>query len=75
MGRKTTEWTFQATSQILDMAKKGKLYERNWISSDSSTKQRHKDYVKAKIDKTQQNSRYGLCSDWDETINSIIIVV
>ena len=36
----------------LDMAKKAKHQERNWMSSDSSTKQHHKDYVKAKIVKT-----------------------
>ena len=46
----------------LDMAKKGKLYERNWISSDSSTKQYHKDkWHKSKIDKVQQNSKCRLC--------------
>ena len=36
------------------------------------TKQRHKISVKAKIDKTQQNSRCRLCDDRDETINHII---
>ena len=54
------------------MAKKGKPLERNWISSYSSTKQRPKDYVKARIDKTQQNSQCRLCSDRDKTINHII---
>ena len=29
-------------------------------------------YVKAKIDMTQQNSRYRLCDDRDKTINHII---
>ena len=29
-------------------------------------------YVKARIDKTQQNSRCWLCGDRDETINHII---
>ena len=29
----------------LDMAKKGKTEERTWISSKSSTKQRHKDQL------------------------------
>ena len=29
-------------------------------------------YVKAKTDKTQQNSKYKLYGDWDETINHII---
>ena len=54
------------------MAKKGKPQKRNWISSNSSTKQRHNDYVKARIDKMQQNSRCRLCGDKDETINHII---
>ena len=40
---------FQATNwqnlkyENLDMAKKGKPLVRNWISSNSSTKQRHED--------------------------------
>ena len=48
MGRKNVS-TFQATNkqnltrENLDMAKKGKLLKRNWISSDSSTKQWNKD--------------------------------
>ena len=29
-------------------------------------------HIKARIDKTQQNSKYWLCGDWDETINHII---
>ena len=29
-------------------------------------------YIKARMDKTQQNSKYRLCSDRDETINHII---
>ena len=29
-------------------------------------------YAKVKIDKTQRNNRYRLCSDRDETINHII---
>ena len=78
MERKTTAWTFQAinkrnlTRKNLDMAKKRKPQERNWISSDSSTKRRHHDYVKAKIDKTQQNNRCRLNGERDETINHII---
>ena len=78
MGRKTIVWTFQATNkrnitrENLDMTLKGKPLERNWISSDSSTKQRHKNYVKVRIDKTQQNCRCRLCGDRDETINHII---
>ena len=59
MVRKTTVRTFPAICkgnikrEVLDMGKKGKL-ERNWISSDSSTKQLFKDYVKARIDKTEK---------------------
>ena len=30
------------------------------------------DYIKAKIVKTQQNNRYWLCGDREETINHII---
>ena len=29
-------------------------------------------YMKARIDKTQQNSKYGFCGDEDKTINRII---
>ena len=29
-------------------------------------------HIKARIDKTQQNSKCRLCGDWDETINHII---
>ena len=29
-------------------------------------------HIKARIDKTQQNSKCRRCSDWDETINHII---
>ena len=71
--------TFQATNKrnltrenVEDVVKKGKLWKRNWISSDNSTKQRHKDYVRARINKTQQNSRYSLCAKKDEMINHII---
>ena len=51
MGRKTTLWTFQATKkwhltqEDFDMVKKGKPLEINWASSDSSTKQPHKDWL------------------------------
>ena len=75
MGRKTTQWTFQTTNkwnlkgENLDMAKHRKPYERKWITSDSSTKQHHNDYLKAKIENTQHNSRYRLCGNRNETIN------
>ena len=61
------------TQENLELAKKGKLYERNRISPNSSTKQRHKNHhIKARIDKMQQNSKCRLCGDRDETINHII---
>ena len=47
MRRKTLEWTFRATNkrnltrEIFEMTKERKPEERNWISSNSSTKQRH----------------------------------
>ena len=46
---------------------------RNWISPDSSTnKAIRTNHIKARIDKTQQNSRCRLCSDRDDTVNHII---
>ena len=45
----------------LDMATEKKLSKRNWISSSSSTKQRHN--VKAKIDITQQKIKCWLYGD------------
>ena len=65
----------QAKSHMknLDMAKKMKPFERNWISSDSSKNNAIRiSYVKARIDKMQQNSRYWLCGDRDEIINHMI---
>ena len=59
MGRKTTVWIFRETSkwnltqEDLDMATKGKPEERNWISANSNTKQRHKNHVEVKLDKMQ----------------------
>ena len=49
MGRKAIVWIFQAanmqnlTLEDLDMTKKRKSLERNKISSNNSTKHRHKD--------------------------------
>ena len=37
--------TYAISLENLDMALKGKLQERNWISSDSNTKQRHKEQL------------------------------
>ena len=74
MERKTV-LIFQVTSFIrenLDIAKKWKLYKRNWIASNTNTKQRHKDYVKAEIDKIQQNGKCRLCCETDEMIHHVI---
>ena len=54
------------------MVKKRKPHERNWISPNSSTKQRHKKQIKARIYKTRQNSKCRLCGNRDETITYII---
>ena len=53
------------------VAKKGNPWERNWVSSDSSPKQRYNEDVIAKTVKTQQNSRCILSGDRDKTINPI----
>ena len=51
----------------------GKPLKRKLISSNRSTNQGHKDnYDKAKLDKTQQNSKCQLCRVTVETINNII---
>ena len=42
--------------KIRTWLRKRKLREKNWISSDSNRKQRHKNYVKTIKDKTKQNS-------------------
>ena len=49
--KKKTLWRFQATNnwnitqENVDMTKKEKLEERNWIFSDSTTKQRYKELL------------------------------
>ena len=71
MGRKRIVWIFQAiskpnlTREDLDMAKKRKLtaVQDNTIRIN---------YVKAKINKTQQNKKLRLYGDRGETINHII---
>ena len=48
-------------------------FERNRISTNSSTKQCHKtNDIKARINKTQQNNKCRLCDNKDETTNHII---
>ena len=57
-------------AKIWTRVKKGKSKRRKGISSNTSAKQRHKDNVKAKIDKPLQNSQYERCGDRDEMINA-----
>ena len=75
MGRKISALHISIDQQAKSQTRKlglGLERERNWISSDRSTKQRPKDkYVKAKTDTTQQKSRCRLCCNRDETINQI----
>ena len=55
------------------MAEKGKLEERNWISSDSSTEQPHRDKLcQSKNRQDIKNSECRLCGDRDEMINHLI---
>ena len=57
------------------MAKKRKLWKINWISCKSSIKRTPwgpTNNIKARIDKTQQDSRFSLLVDGDETINHVI---
>ena len=77
MARKTTVWIFQAinkrhlTRETLDMAKKGKPFKRETESPLIAVQNNNTrtNYVKAKIDKTQQNSKCRLCGDKDEIIS------
>ena len=41
------------------------LHEKNWTWLSTN-------YIKTRLDKTQQNSKYRLCGDRNETINHII---
>ena len=52
------------------MAKDGKEIQSLLIAVQNNAIRSN--YVKAKIDKAQQNSRHRLCDDKDETINYII---
>ena len=51
------------------MANKWKPYERNWISWKNNAIRTN--YVIAKIEQTQQNCKWRLCSERDETINRL----
>ena len=78
MGGKTTLWRFQAKNSEITHKKtwtwlrNENLRKETENFSESSTKQRYKDYVKARIDKKQQNNRCRLCGSRDKTINHII---
>ena len=79
MGSKANFSIFQVANkrnirhEFLDLAKKGKPYERNWISSIVAQNNIIRtNYFKSKIDKTQQINKFRLCRDRDETINHII---
>ena len=81
IGIKTTVWILQATNnrnftqEDLDMTMKGKLLERNSSSSNSIQNAIRTNYVKAKIDKMQQNSKCRLYGYRDEAITNILIVL
>ena len=52
---------------------KGKLYrETESLLKAAENNAKRTNYVKAKIDKTQQNNKYRLCGDRDETIKHMI---
>ena len=76
MGWKANVWIYQVinkrnlTSENLDRTKKKK---RNCISSNSSKNNAIRpNYVKTKLDKTQQNNKCRLSGDRDETIDQIM---
>ena len=79
MGRKTTVWIFQATNkrnmarEKLDVAKKGNLKRETLsLAIAAQNNATRINYIKAKIDKTRQNSKFRLCGDRDGTINHMI---
>ena len=57
----------------MDVAKKGNLKREKEslliLAQNNAVRTNH---IKTRIDKTQQNSKYRLCGDRDETINCII---
>ena len=54
------------------MAKKGKLKETEYLPITAQNKAITTNYIKVKIDKTQQNSKGGIYDDRDEIINHLI---
>ena len=79
MERKSTVWTFQATikgnitSEDLEIVKKREtLRETESILIAAKNNAIKTYHIKARIDKTLQNSKCRLCDDRDETMNHII---
>ena len=79
MGRKTTLWTFKLLTNNISHDKtwtwlrKGNFKrETESLPIAAQNNAIRTNHIKAKIDKTQQNSKSRLCSDRDETINHII---
>ena len=79
MEEKITVWIFQATNkrnltqENLHVAKKGDLKKETeslHIAAQNNAIQTN--YIKARIDKNQQNSKCRLCGDRDETVDHII---
>ena len=64
------KFIFGAVVLHMDIAKKGKSWEKNCVPSNSRRKQHRND--KSYQSKTWQNSKYRLCGERDETINHII---
>ena len=76
MGRKTTLWTFQATNKQnltwIGLRKGSLKRETKTLLIVVQNNAIRTNYVKARIDKTEQNDRYRLYGPRDETINHII---
>ena len=78
MRRKTTVQIFQATNrwdytrEDLFMVKNVKFQENEALLIAAQNNAVRTNYVKAKIDNTQQNNKCGLCRKRDETINHIV---
>ena len=78
-GRKTTLWTFKRLTSDISHEKtwtwlrKGNLTrETESLLIAAQNNAIRTSYIKARIDKTQQNSRCRLCGERDETINHVI---
>ena len=79
MGRKTTQRAFEATNKwhlkrkTWMWLRKGNLKrESEFLLIAAQNNAIRTNYIKARIDKTQQNRKYKLCGGTNETINHII---